>query len=119
MRDGALLIPISAASIDFGALEAALTHRPSLRAILDVWPDGCWNDGDAKCGAPYGRRDMAGSPTLAALPNVRPLPGLAMRDAKFWEGSATLAAANLEAFATGKPLSHIVRNGSTSTTISN
>ena len=55
-----------------------MTRRPALRAYLDVWPSGCWDDDDAKCGAPYGKRDAAGSPTLAHLPNVRPLPGLAM-----------------------------------------
>ena len=87
-----------------------MTRRPALRAYLDVWPSGCWDDDDAKCGAPYGKRDAAGSPTLAHLPNVRPLPGLAMRDSRFWEASATLAATNLEALAAGGPLTHVVRN---------
>ena len=90
----------------------ALTRRPALRAYLDVWPSGCWGDDDAKCGAPYGKRDVAGSPTLANLPNVRPLPGLAMRDTRFWEASAAHAAANLRALAAGEPLTHVVRNAS-------
>ena len=110
MRPDALLVPISAGSVDFAALETALTARPALRAVLDVWPSGCWNDDDAKCGPPYGQRDAAGSPTLAHLPNVLPLPGLAMRDARFWEASAAHAAANLEALVAGKPLTHVVRN---------
>jgi len=110
MRDDALLVPISAANVDFHALEAALTKRTSLRAVLDVWPSGCWNDADATCGGPYGERDWPGSPSLAALPNVLPLPGLAMRDDRFWKGSAALAAANLGSLAAGLPLTHIVRN---------
>jgi len=112
MKEHALLIPISSGSVDFDAVEAALTKRPNLRAYLDVWPSGCWGDDDAKCGPPYGRNDWPGSPTLAALPNVRALPGLAMRDARFWAASAVSAGANLEALATGKPLKHIVRNAS-------
>ena len=33
-----------------------------------------------------------------------------MRDARFWEASAGLAAANLVALAKGAPLTHVVRN---------
>ena len=40
MRDGTLLIPVSANPIDFGDLLTALTARPSLSAVVDVWPDG-------------------------------------------------------------------------------
>lgn len=114
MKDHALLLPISSGPVDFRDLEAELTRRPSLRAVLDVWPDGCWNDENAMCGPPYGQRDWPGSPKLAALPNVRALPGLAMRDAHFWAGSVALAAANLKALAAGKPLQHVVRNASAS-----
>ena len=57
-----------------------------------------------------GRADWPGSPTLARLPNVLPLPGMAMRDVRFWRGSAALAASNLRALAAGEPLQHIVRN---------
>ena len=113
VKDDALLVPISAGPVDFGALEAALVARPSLRAVLDVWPDGCWQDDGARCGPPLGRRDWPGSPRLASLPNVVALPGLAMRDAKFWEASAILAASNLRALAEGRPLQHVVRNAST------
>ena len=114
MRADALLIPISAGSVDFDALETALTRRPALRAVLDVWPSGCWDDGDAKCGRPYGARDAAGSATLAHLPNVLPLPGLGMRDERFWAASAAHAASNLDALAAGRPLTHVVRNATLS-----
>merc|ERR1711920_205103 len=49
MKEDALLVPITAGSVDFVALEAALTKRPLLRAVLDVWPSGCWNDESASC----------------------------------------------------------------------
>ena len=47
------------------------------------------------------------------LPNVVPLPGMSMRDERFWAASAALAASNLVALAAGKPLQHVVRNAST------
>ena len=64
------------------------------------------------CGAPLGAANWPAPPGLAALPNVLPLPGLAMRDARFWAASAKGVAANLDAFATDKPLSGVVRNAS-------
>lgn len=110
MKEDALLIPISSGSVDFVALQGALTKRLSLRAVLDVWPSGCWDDESASCGPPYGQADWPASPTLAQLPNVFPLPGMAMRDMRFWQGSAALAASNLQALLDGKPLQHVVRN---------
>jgi len=111
MREHALLVPISAGPVDFPALEAALKARPSLRAVIDVWPSGCWGDENALCGPPYGERDWPyGSPALGKLPNVVATPGLAMRDARFWADSATLVGSNLEAFAAGRPVTHVVRN---------
>lgn len=110
MKEDALLVPITAGSIDFVALEAALAKRPAFRAVLDVWPSGCWNDESASCGPPYGKRDWPASPSLAQLPNVFPLPGMAMRDTRFWQGSAANAASNLEALLAGEPLQHVVRN---------
>lgn len=110
MKDHALLVPIAGGSVDFVALEAALLKRPSLRAVVDVWPSGCWDDDSASCGPPYGQRDWPASPTLAHLPNVLALPGMAMRDTRFWEASSSLAASNLQALAAGKPLQHLVRN---------
>ena len=83
-----------------------------MRAVLDVWPDGCWNDDTAVCGPPLGRRCWPASARLANLPNVVALPGMAMRDERFWDESAALAAQNLVALAAGKPLSHVVRNAS-------
>lgn len=110
MKDNALLVPIAGGSVNFVALEAALTNRPLLRAVLDVWPSGCWNSSSASCGPPYGQRDWPAPPRLAQLPNVFPLPGMAMRDSKFWTGSSALAASNLRALAAGDPLQHVVRN---------
>jgi len=112
LRESALLVPISAGPVDFGALEEALAARPRLRAVLDVWSSGCWDDEEAICGPPYGSRDWPARPSLAHLPNVVALPGVAMRDRRFWDDSAALAASNLEAFAAGKPVQHVVRNAS-------
>lgn len=110
MKPRALLVPIAAGAVDFAALEAVLNARPALRAVLDVWPSGCWDDDEASCGPPYGPRDWPGSPAFASLPNVVALPGLAMRDARFWADSAALAGANLRALAAGQPVQHVVRN---------
>ena len=38
-----------------------------------------------------------GPPSLAALPNVLPLPGVSMRDAAFWRSTAAFVARNLDA----------------------
>jgi len=110
LKENALLVPISAGPVDFPALERALSARPALRAVLDVWPAGCWGDEDAKCGPPYGPRDWPASPSIAALPNALSLPGMSMRDERFWRESAALAASNLEALAAGNPIQHLVRN---------
>ena len=38
-----------------------------------------------------------------------PLPGMAMRDAKWWDATAALVAGNLDAIVRKTPLSHVVR----------
>ena len=75
MRPHALVIPISAGPIDFLALEKVLRTRPSMRAVVDVWPQGCWHYPNVTCGSPLGEQDWPAAASLGALPNVLPLPG--------------------------------------------
>ena len=110
MRDGAFIVPVSAGPINFGDLEEVLTARPALRAVVDTWPGGCWHYPNASCGKPLGQHCWPASPSLAALPNVMPLPGMSMRDAAFWRYSAEFVAKNLDALANGTPLGGVVRN---------
>ena len=116
LRPGALLVPVSASNVDFAALLAALQARgggpTGLQATLDVWPAGCWHYPNTTCGpAPLlGAPCWPSAPELAQLDNVLPLPGLAMRDARFWANSAALVAANLNALAAGAPLQYVVRS---------
>ena len=112
MKPGALIVPVSAGPINFVDLEAALKERPSLRAVVDTWPHGCWHYPNVSCGVPLGERDWPGSASMARLPNVLPLPGVSMRDARFWQHSTAFVAANLDALALGQPLQGIVRNAS-------
>jgi hypothetical protein len=77
-----------------------------------VFSAGCWHSSQCSCGAPYGEKNWPSPPQLARLPNVLPLPGMAMRDAKWWEGTLGLVAANLDAVVRGTALTHVVRNGS-------
>ena len=112
MKEHALIIPVSAGPIAFDALEAALRARPALRAVIDVWPGGCWHFPNVSCGAPLGERCWPASASLAQLPNILPLPGMSMRDAAYWRFSAAAAASNLDALASGAPLAHVVRNAS-------
>ena len=110
MKDDAVIIPVSAGPINYAALEAALVQRPRLRAIMDVWPAGCWHYPNVTCGAPLGAADWPAPASLGRLPNVLPLPGASMRDASFWRWSVGFVAANLDALASGKPLKGVVRN---------
>ena len=80
--------------------------------VVDTWPEGCWHYPNVSCGAPLGEPDWPGSPSLARLPNVLPLPGVSMRDATFWEHSTAFVARNLDALARGEPLKGVVRNAS-------
>lgn len=111
MKPGALLIPVSAGPINYPDLEAALRARPTdFRAVLDVWPHGCWHYPNVTCGKPLGEHDWPASPDLGALPNVLPLPGASMRDKSFWRWSVDFCARNLDALSSGEPLKGIVRN---------
>ena len=112
MKEGALIVPVSAGPLDFGDLEAALRARPRLHAVVDTWPSGCWHYPNATCGSPPGPRCWPGPPGLAALPNVLPLPGVSMRDAAFWRSTAAFVARNLDALAAGRALEGVVRNAS-------
>lgn len=115
MRDTALFIPISAGPVDFEALEEALRSRGrAFRAVLDLWPAGCWHYPNVTCGPPtLGQPNWPyASSALASLPNVLPLPGMAMRDQQFWDAAADAVAANLDRLAAGKPLANVVRNAS-------
>ena len=109
MKSDALLIPISAAPVDFTALAATLTARPAFRAVLDVWPSGCWHFPNITCGPPLGKGNWPAEGDIN-LPNVMPLAGMAMRDAVFWRDSVTTVAGNLDRLASGKPLKNVVRN---------
>ncbi|CAE7489913.1 ghrB [Symbiodinium pilosum] len=112
MKPGAVLIPISSNPVDFDALyQALLTRR--IGAVLDVWPQGCWHYPDSFCGPPYGPEAQPYlQPRLAELDNVLVLPGLAMRDSRFWSNSAVWVSDNLVALMDGMPLKGVVRNAS-------
>ena len=84
----------------------------SWRAVLDVWPSGCWHYPNATCGEPLGRSNFPGEPDLATLPNVLPLRGGFMRNGRFWQASAEGVATNLDALALGRPLRWVVRHAS-------
>jgi len=113
MKPGSVLIPVSAPPVDFDALYQALLTR-SIGAVLDVWPQGCWHYPDSFCGPPYGGEAQPYSkPDLAKLENVLVLPGVAMRDARFWSNSAVWVSDNIVALLVGSTLKGVVRNAST------
>merc|ERR1712014_274835 len=98
MKPGAVVIPTSANPVDFMALYQALSNRTIGGAVIDVWPHGCWHFPDMECGSPYGPAAEPWSRgQLEKLDNVVPLPGMAMRDDRFWSGSAVWVAENLRA----------------------
>lgn len=111
MQPNAVLIPISAGPIDFGALATRLEAQPSFRAVLDLWPAGCWHYPNVTCGPPLGKSNWPATQSqLAHMPNVLPLPGMAMRDAHFWSAAAKNVAANLDRLSRGEALANVVRN---------
>jgi len=115
MKPDAVLIPTSAPTIDFMALYQALSKPAIGGAVLDVWPHGCWHFPDTECGPPYGASTEPWTRgQFERLDNVVPLPGMAMRDDRFWAGSTEWVAANLHALAHGLPLQGVVRNGTVS-----
>ncbi|CAJ1328712.1 unnamed protein product [Effrenium voratum] len=111
MKPGAVLIPISANPVDFDALYQALLTR-SIGAVLDVWPQGCWHFPDMFCGPPYSKEAQPYPQNIRSLSNVLTLPGVAMRDDRFWSNSAAFAGKNLVALANGSSLQGVVRNAS-------
>mmetsp|Transcript_82633 Transcript_82633/g.242495 ORF Transcript_82633/g.242495 Transcript_82633/m.242495 type:complete len:386 (-) Transcript_82633:98-1255(-) len=110
MKPGAVVIPVSADPVDFDALYDALTRRSIGGAVVDVWPSGCWHFPDMQCGPPYGRAAEPYPKDIQRLDNAIVLPGMSMRDNKFWVGSAAYAGQNLNALARGLPLQGVVRN---------
>lgn len=117
-KKSAVVIPISAGPIDFDALYDALKKRLIGGAVIDVWPHGCWRFPEMQCGPPFGRsaEPYAGG-NLQELDNVVALPGMAMRDAKFWAGSVEWVDGNLRSLAKGLPLRGIVRNSTSEVTL--
>jgi len=111
MKPGSVLIPVSANPVDFLALYGALKQNEIGGAVLDVWPHGCWHFPDMACGPPFGPDAEPAQQEFQRLSNVLALPGMAMRDAKFWSGSAAWVTRNLRALSAGLPLHGVVRNG--------
>jgi phosphoglycerate dehydrogenase-like enzyme len=118
MKPGAVVIPVSAGPVDFEALRAAIAQK-SVGAVLDVWDEGCWHFPDYTCGAPYGepsfphhvhmeRTDGAGALVL---------PGMMMRDGRFWSESAMFVAENIASLFISQPLKGVVRNGTKAITV--
>ena len=68
---------------------------------------------NASCGPPFGAANFPSAPELARLPNVLPLPGMAMRDKDWWAAAITEVAGNLDALVRRTPYNHLVRNAST------
>lgn len=121
MKPNAVLIPLSAGPADFDALYEALVNKTIGGAVVDVWPQGCWGFPEMECGPPYGSlaEPYHGPPhptpwtpvqPISQLDNVVALPGLAMRDKKFWDGSAEWVGENLKALVLKGPLKGVVRN---------
>ena len=100
-------------SIDYSALYDSLVAHPSRFAVVDSWQHGCWHSMNASCGPPFGAPNFPSPPALAQLPNVLPLPGMAMRGATWWTATIAEVAGNLDALARGTAYNHLVRNGST------
>lgn len=115
MKPGAVVIPIAGPPVDYDALYEALSKKAIGGAVLDSWRHGCWSYPVAACGPAYGpdAEPYAKDP-IQLLDNVIPLPGMAMRDAKFWEDSAVFVGKNLLALVNNQPLQGVLRNGTSS-----
>eukprot|EP00931_Biecheleriopsis_adriatica_P067425 TRINITY_DN41566_c0_g1_i1.p1 TRINITY_DN41566_c0_g1~~TRINITY_DN41566_c0_g1_i1.p1 ORF type:complete len:396 (+),score=57.57 TRINITY_DN41566_c0_g1_i1:48-1235(+) len=112
MKPNAVLVPVAANPINYDTLYLALLYKNIGGAVLDVWPQGCWHYPDTTCGPPFGHEAQPyANSKIRDLDNVLILPGLAMRDDKFWMNSAEWVADNLVAMLKGQPLRGIVRNG--------
>eukprot|EP00930_Biecheleria_cincta_P085843 TRINITY_DN75208_c0_g1_i1.p1 TRINITY_DN75208_c0_g1~~TRINITY_DN75208_c0_g1_i1.p1 ORF type:complete len:398 (+),score=53.01 TRINITY_DN75208_c0_g1_i1:58-1251(+) len=112
MKPTAVLVPVSANPIDYHALYEGLLYKNIGGAVLDTWPQGCWHFPETRCGPPFGPDvQPSANSNFTELDNVLLLPGLAMRDNKFWVNSAAWVGDNLINLVTGRPLRGIVRNG--------
>jgi phosphoglycerate dehydrogenase-like enzyme len=110
MKQGAVVIAVSAAAVDFAALRKAILED-RVGAVIDAWDAGCWHSPDYTCGEPYGEPSFP-HPSLMTRSDGRGaivLPGMATRDAKFWQESANFVADNIAALAIGNPLNGVVR----------
>jgi lactate dehydrogenase-like 2-hydroxyacid dehydrogenase len=115
MKETSMLVGVgSDDSINYSALYDSLVEHPSRFAVVDSWQHGCWHSMNASCGPPLGAPNFPSPPELARLPNVLPLPGMAMRSAKWWTATIEEVASNLDAHVHNTPYNHLVRNGSTS-----
>jgi len=116
MKPGAVIIPVSAPPLDFDALYEALVGKTIGGAVIDVWPHGCWHYPDMDCGPPYGApAEPYSLKPIHNLDNVIVLPGMAMRDERFWAGSVSWVSTNLHALIRGSALRGVIRNGTDTT----
>jgi len=111
MKKSAVLIPASGPPVDYDALFDKLADRAIGGAVLDVWSHGCWRYPEMDCGPPYGPEAQPALRDFSALENALVLPGMAMRDDKFWFNSAAFVGENLANLVQGLPLLGVVRNG--------
>ena len=113
------LVPSKFSLFQAGAM-SSLVHAGSIEnrfAVVDTWQHGCWHSMNASCGPPLGSTNWPSAPELARLPNVLPLPGMAMRDKDWWTATITEVAANLDALVHQTPYNHLVRNASTASSV--
>lgn len=114
MKETSMLVGVgSDDSINYSALYDSLVAHPSRFAVVDSWQHGCWHSMNASCGPPLGAPNFPSTPELARLPNVLPLPGMAMRSATWWMATIAEVASNLDALVHNTPYNHLVRNSST------
>merc|ERR1712039_192698 len=110
MKPGAVIIPLSAGPIDYEALRIAAMEK-RVGAVLESWDEGCWHYPGGTCGPPFGKTSWPHHVKMSGLTNdnVRGVPGMAMRDSRFWSGSARFVAENIAALVRGAPLKGVIR----------
>eukprot|EP00746_Dinoflagellata_sp_MGD_P060891 gnl/MRDRNA2_/MRDRNA2_25803_c0_seq1.p1 gnl/MRDRNA2_/MRDRNA2_25803_c0~~gnl/MRDRNA2_/MRDRNA2_25803_c0_seq1.p1 ORF type:complete len:407 (-),score=67.53 gnl/MRDRNA2_/MRDRNA2_25803_c0_seq1:120-1205(-) len=121
MKRSAVVIPLSAGPEDYDAMYDALVNKTIGGAVLDVWPHGCWSFAGMECGPPYGPSAepyaRSSGQSITELDNVLPLPGMAMRDDNFWNGSVEYVGQNLKSLVLKEPLKGVVRNATAEVTL--